>query len=225
MFTMGPPLWGGDSDPLFGSVRALFHLDNSLTDNSTTGTVATQSNVTFSNSIVKPGFAFSGNFTHASNDASVTLPSSTALAVGSGDFTVEFWFYPTVLTSGLYFVGGDGATSDIWFYIASGATLGCHVLGQETFSVGPTFTVNTWHHVAVSKTGIVARVSLNGALVFSFTSNTGTSGATMLWTIGSTPLAGAGSGGRCYIDEFRLTVGAGRYPSTFTPPAAPFPNA
>ena len=222
---MGPPLWGGDSDPLFGSVRALFHLDNNLTDSSTTGTVATQSNVTFSNSIVKPGFAFSGNFTHASNNAVVTLPSSSALSVGGGDFTVEFWFYPTALTSGNYFLAGDGSTSDIWFYVAASSTLGCHVLGNETFGVGPTFTVNTWHHIAVSRTASVTRVYMNGALVREFNPSNGNQGATAQWMLGSWAAgAGAGTGGRCYIDDFRLTVGTGRYPSTFTPRAAPFPG-
>jgi hypothetical protein len=227
MFTMGPPLRGGDSDPFFGSVRALFHLDNNLTDSSATGTVATSSNLAYSNSIVKSGFGFSGDFTHPSNSAVVTLPSAAALAVGSGDFTVEFWWYPTELTSGTYFLAGDGATSDIWFYVSGSSKLGTHILGIEDAGTGSvTLLVNTWHHIALARSGTTVRVFINGVLNYTAAGGSGDSGATAQWTLGSWVAgAGGGSGGRCYIDDFRLTVGAARYTSAFTPPAAPFPNA
>lgn len=225
MFTIGPAFWGGDFDPLFGSVRALFHLDNNLTDNSTTGTSATSSNLAYSSTIVKPGFGFSGDFTDASNNAVVTLPLSSALSVGSGDFTVEFWFYPTALTTGTYFLAGDGATSDIWFYVGTGSTLGCYCLGNEVTSAG-SLTLNTWHHIALSRQSSIAYVCINGTVVHTFNPSNGNQGPTAVWTLGSWAAgAGAGTGGRCYIDDFRLTVGAGRYTSAFIPPAAPFPSA
>lgn len=227
MFTVGPALFrqGSNTDPFFGSVRALLHLDNNLTDNSSVANVPTSSGgFAYSSTIAK--FVSSGDFTAAGNNAVVTIPSSTSLSVGSGDFTVEFWWYPTVLTSGTYFLAGDGSTLDIYFYVTGVAKLGVYVLGYSDTGTGPvTLVANTWQYIALSKVSNTMRVFVNGVLNTTLTgpNNMGTS---CVWTLGSwTAGAGSGTGGRCYIDDFRLTVGVGRYTTTCPVPTAAFPNS
>jgi len=215
---------GPSGDPLYGQVRALFHLDNNLTDNSTTGTVATSSNLAYSDVVVKSGFEFSGNFTDASNDAVVTLPTASALSVGTSDFCVEFWYYPTSLTAGIYFLAADGANLDLYFLTGAGNTLSVYIIGNARNDIG-SLTINTWHHLAITRASGTCRTFINGTLVDNFAAGANDMGANAQWTLGSWAAgAGANKGGRCYIDDFRLTVGAGRYTSAFTPPAAPFPN-
>ena len=79
-------------------------------------------------------------------------------------------------------------------------------------------TVGTFYHVAISCNGTNMRVFLNGVLVYTQVPVVVLNG---MWYYpdSSGRFSSNWSG---YIDEARLTIGAARYLSNFTPPAVPF---
>lgn len=150
----------------------------------------------------------------------ITTTADSAFQLGTGDFTVEFWARPSVINDndGVFTFGGAGTglavslVSGSWRLTTTGA--------GGTALVGA--ILDTWQHVAVTRSGTSLRFFLNGAQAGSTISN-----ATNLFDnqlkIGyyfSTNYAYNG-----FIDEFRLTKSVARYNTNFTPPAAPFPNA
>lgn len=77
---------------------------------------------------------------------------------------------------------------------------------------------NTWHHVAITRSGSTVYLLANGAVDRSFTkSNNFTDSPTP--TIGSSSLY-TGSNLVGYIEDFRITKGLARYTSSYTIPSA-----
>ena len=140
--------------------------------------------------------------------------------IGSGDFTVECWVYPTFLsgsgTSGIFTgatIGGEAGpviADDFWW-------LGSNSGGISFSNSGSKLQLNQWQHVAISREGSTARAFYNGTLFDTQTTAINLGQTTMVlfarYTGKSSP-----SGG--YIQDFRLTKGLARYTTNFTPPTA-----
>ena len=165
--------------------------------------------------IYNPPGGFSGYF-DGSGDY-LTLASSSNLALGSGDFTLEFWVYSLNNTSGSDKVIFDQAASNtLLIYIES--TDGSFVVRDygvsNIFSI-PSFPVNFWTHVALSRASNTLRLFINGAQVGS------TSNSTNLTQNGTT-IGRFNSGGEefnGYISNLRLVKGTAVYTSAFNPPS------
>ena len=78
---------------------------------------------------------------------------------------------------------------------------------------------NTWHHIALSRSGTSTRLFLDGVQVGSTYTDSNN------YLVGaSRPIFGASGFNTAdvnylgYIDDFRITRGYARYTSTFTPP-------
>ena len=149
-------------------------------------------------------------------------------AFGTGDFTVEGWFYVTNNLNDIYFFDTRNAsqTSNCWgcgygqggtsgrlaFYIGTGFV-------QTSGSVG---SLNTWMHIAFVRANGTLTIYLNGSSVASGSLTDNASTVSTLGYIGiryteTFPFAG-------YIDDLRITKGYARYTSNFTPPTAALPN-
>jgi hypothetical protein len=96
------------------------------------------------------------------------------------------------------------------------------------FAAG-TFALNTWHHIAVSRSGSSIRAFANGTQAGSTATNTD---AFTHNKAGNRPLRigelNDGTylfGVNGYIDDIRITKGVARYTASFTPPTEPFPNS
>ena len=138
---------------------------------------------------------------------------------GSGDFTSEFWIYSSSIRS---------QTSTLWdFRISGTGLLLTNTNGQISFfkdgsgGSSPTsiLTNNTWHHIAIVRTGSTGNVYVDGNL--QITRSIGTddySSHTLL--LGNNVFNSSGylSG---YIDELRNS-NIVRYSSNFTPPSSAF---
>ena len=161
----------------------------------------------------------------------LTLPSGNAsLQPVSSDFTIEAWVYPVAfVTNGNPVAVIDANAS--WYaairfgYEIAGAISLLMSTNGTTWNINlgsglGTLTLNTWQHMAVSKSGTSVRVFLNGVqqgstqTLSSATLMTGTNN----W-IGylNAPSAQYVNG---YISNWRLTKTA-LYTSAFTPPTAP----
>lgn len=147
------------------------------------------------------------------------LQSSPVFAFGTGDFTIEMWVY----------VGGSGAKSAFIDMRNGTTTAVAPVIYQETTGVlyyyagsanqitGPVMSVNTWNHIAVSRSGTSTRMFLNGVQVGStYTdSNNYILNAPLIGRFSDTA-AGYLNG---YIDDLRISRYA-RYTANFTPPTS-----
>lgn len=152
----------------------------------------------------------------------LSVPSSASLGLGTGDFTVEMWVYPTRNSGNEVFI--DLRTSDtaMAFNIGKDAAGAVRTYDGTTIRTGGTMGLNAWHHVAWVRIGSTNTIYLNGSSVSTFT-NAFDAGAARPATIGSNVLTSA-ENYQGYIDNLRITKGVGRYPAGFTPSAETFPS-
>lgn len=228
---------GGGGDPFFGNVVSLLHFDG--TDTSTTFTDVTgktwtaRGNAQLDTTIKKFGTAaYQGDGTgDAIENAASTafnIPANTA-------FTIEAWIYLNVnnvqqtIFSHWRNDGGASDNSGLEFDVSSTGKLRLVSAGTSILITGTTtLSTGQWIHVAASRNaGSSCAIFVNG--VSDGTASAGGAFApanTISSAIGGSP--GSVSITRSlngYIDDFRLTVGAQRYSSNFTPPTAAFPDS
>jgi len=157
----------------------------------------------------------------------LTAPANSALAVGSGDFTIEAWVY---ITGGTYnsIYETRVSTGDANGYVFSvqtgsgnGAYMFNNVAGVIIQTGANTVFPNAWNHVAFSRSGTTLRGFVNGTLFATVTNSTnfsslGTSVPIIGYGLsaGSDPFVG-------YISNFRIVKGTAVYTAAFTPPTAP----
>jgi prepilin-type N-terminal cleavage/methylation domain-containing protein len=138
----------------------------------------------------------------------------------TGDFTIESWIYPLSTGAGDRIVAGHSSQNVQIFRINEGGsgtgTLSFYLNGTQVFSpVAAGITPNNWYHVAISRSGTVTKMFVNGVQVGS--NNTTWSGSFKINRIGVFWLNSYFDG---YIDDFRVTKGVSWYNSNFTPPTA-----
>ncbi|NBS07788.1 MAG: LamG domain-containing protein, partial [Verrucomicrobia bacterium] len=155
-----------------------------------------------------------------------------SITIGSGDFTIETWFYATTITGsergivgvGPYDAVGEPSKLSIRI-IGSTAKLNAWVRGTGTWSniqSTTTIALNTWYHVAFVRSGSSAnnvRLYVNGILESSGSSTSSVTQDQLV--IGRVYSASdieyfAGS-----ISNFRLVIGTAVYTANFVPPTAP----
>jgi len=215
-------IWPLSNDPYWANVSLLLHMDGSdgsttFTDSSSNGLSMTLTgSIALSTSQIKYGSA-SGGFTAGK----LTAPSSSALSM-DGDFTIEFWVYRTGTTGD--FDTTVSATNEANFMIRSSLINPGIYPGGGSNSITNTlsFTLNTWHHIAVVRNAGTYKAFKDGTDI---TTSTYTDFSTRDFSgliIGGSSVSGRYFVG--YIDEFRITKGVARYTTNFTPPGAAFPD-
>jgi len=156
----------------------------------------------------------------------LTLGGQTALAMGAGDFTIEFWAYLTSTAANptLFDTRGSGTTggTNITLYFSPGGILNYYANSAIQIS-SSAFPTNTWTHVAVSRASGSTRMFFNGVQQGSTYSDSTT------YTVGtSRPIIGADgystgiNAMTGYLSDVRILKGTGY--STITVPTAPLTN-
>jgi len=154
----------------------------------------------------------------------LTVTDNISLNVGTGDFTVEAWFY----------LNADDGSYNICSQYASGNTggiwLGRYANGfvfrrggiADVITASSLPSVGEWHHVAVSRADGSTKMFIDGTQTGStVSSDTNNYGVTAPFYIGSDNAAPASGYMNGYIRDFRLVKGTGVYASNFTPPTEP----
>jgi hypothetical protein len=148
----------------------------------------------------------------------ITTPNNSNLALGSGDFTVEFWMNNPDVTnrpilSQAYATGVDFRLSD------TGANqLGAYVYGNWIY--GTYTTTNQWVHVALTRASNAVKLFVNGVSIAS-----GTVSSTLTadqFRIGSLITGSAASNYfNGSISNVRVVKGTAVYTSNFALPSSP----
>jgi hypothetical protein len=157
-------------------------------------------------------------------DGSSYLTLTSGVAFGAGAFTIECWFKLNSITAYTQLIGNNlGWTiyfegNNLVFYAGSNNStwdIASNIVIMNTPSL------NTWHHVALCRSGTSTKIFLNGSQVGSTYTDSNNyiclSGRPFLGALsdstGTLYLNG-------YIDDARITKGYARYTATFTPPTA-----
>lgn len=221
-------------DPFWANVSSLLHLDGP--DGSTTfldekGYSWTSANGA-SISTARSKFGGASLLLNGSNQR-ITTPNGGKFDFGSGDFTLEGWIYPisnnaNVIISNWY--GQNASFCAFILYLDSGKL-------QLSYGVGSTNTgtpsstsipLNQWTYVACCRQGTTVSYYINGVkdpTTFTLTGSLNVAPGEAVAIGCLSPFTGPALHFDGNIDEVRVTKGVARYTSSFTPPAAPFPNS
>jgi hypothetical protein len=210
-------------DPYYSAVSLMLSMDGTngsttFTDSSLNAlTIAASGNAQISTTLSKYGGA-SGYF-DGSGDYLDTSGTGIATAFGTGDFTIEFWYYPLTVSVQQNLVDKIGSASNA-IYMSSAGVLKYYV-GADRIT-GSTLSANTWYHIALVRYSGTTKLYVNG--VQSGASYADTNNYAL--NTGS-PRIGAAFNNTVsvngYIDDFRISQFA-RYVSNFTPPTAALPT-
>ena len=105
--------------------------------------------------------------------------SSFAHNIGTGDFTISAWVYPTVVSGGwdaIFGIGADGF-SEPGFYISSSKLQVYWLTGAYTDVFNTTLTNNTWYHFILLRSSGTVKAYINGVqetTTYSRSNNVGT---------------------------------------------------
>jgi hypothetical protein len=143
--------------------------------------------------------------------------STSSAQFGTGNFTVEFWIYPTTVASAIAVIDFRSSVGASYgqIYINTDGTV--HFYLPTDIATTNSVVINTWNHVAITRTAGTLQMFINGVSGYS-ASNSGTFNAAAV-TIGAAVNGGSGVNG--YISNLRFVTGTGIYTTAFTPPTSP----
>lgn len=170
-------------------------------------------------------FAGGGNsYSFVSSTSSyIQAPASEDWAMGTGDFTVEWFSNQTTLSQfQRVFTVGDYPTIDFGVSIESGTFYFWSGGDADTdYNSASATTTNTWYHFAVVRSGTTLRVYRNGTLLGSAVTNTDNiNDITTPFVVGNTNLYATNAAFVGYITNFRLVKGLAVYTGNFTVPTS-----
>lgn len=221
-------------DPHWNNVSLLLHADEAgapYMDKSSLNHTITNNNVVTSNVIKKFG---DRSFEFSSASTYLSVPNDAGVFFGTGAFTIEFWFNPSVAGTNVPIISTwTAGNSDAWivhynvgntgkvsFYAGANSTVTPVVEGATAL------TIDSWHHIAITRddlnnTRLFVDGVLEGEALGTSYNNTNLNGN--LLTIGRQVFVPANfvDGN---IDEIRITKGVARYTANFTPSTAAFPE-
>ena len=203
---------------------ALLHFDGA--NNSTVFTDSSLFNQTVSVVTGTPKIStdmskFGGSSLYLDGSSSIKIPNNANLNLGTGVFTIEFWFYLLSLPiSEAMFLQKFGSPRQQISIYSSGELSSGFLYGTLTSTT--VITTGAWYHVAVVRetTNGVIKQYINGV----HEGGTAGGGGGSVDNAGDLTIGSGFSGSNGvtgYIDEFRYRKEA-VYTTNFTPPTAPF---
>jgi len=223
------------TDPYFPYVPLLLETtstngqqNNTFLDSSTNNFTITRNGTPTQGSVTPywPNGYWSNYFSGSSDY--ISAPSNAAFTLGTGDFTIEAWIYPTSNSAiqGVIGLADSGSLGSFGFFYNLGAGPSI-VAGKIGFSnVGGTLVVstgtvpvNTWTHVAFSRASGSLKIFFNGALdsTTAFADNSTKTVCTIgrpYSTLNQDYFPG-------YVSNARIVKGVAVYTGNFTVPTTP----
>jgi hypothetical protein len=202
------------ANKLLGAAKATTVAANYIEDSFSTylytGNGSTQ---TITNNIYLGGVVSSSMYFAGTDTVSTTMPT-----IGTGNFTAEFWFYPTNATRA-YMLLDKSFRNTNFSLVTDYLNSGVFYLQVGGTSITASFTppiVNQWNHVAISRSSGTVRFFLNGVQLTSASATGDVTSGTLYLGSGSS----SGSGYQFmlgWMSNVRFTNTA-VYTSNFTVP-------
>lgn len=218
--------------------KLLMHFDGpnagtSFTDSALNTRTWTNSGTPTTSTVVSPVFGTSSLLLNSTSQIS-TNSTLSDFTFGTGDFTIETWFYSTSITSaigyllrlyGTYTTGlrwGNASEGDkLLFNMRDGTTANMYSINKTRATL-----LNSWNHIAIVRQSGVLKVYLNGVQENLTQLSTGTSQSSWTDTTSVSATSGLviGSSSNSFIgnvDEMRISNIA-IYTAPFTVPVNAF---
>jgi hypothetical protein len=223
-----------ETDPDFNLVTALYHFDTT-TDNGNNSTFLDSSSESHT---VTPGSTppTQGSFSPFSAEEGkwgvqfdgsgdyLSVPTSDDFAFGTGDYTIECWFYKKTTGAQFIYEGRDNSDTSarVLFYVNESDKLSTYQNNSAKGSSTDDVPLNSWVHVALTRSSGTGYLFMNGAQVATWSSDT-----TDLLKPNATLYIGHYQGGGTtydwdgFISNLRVVKGTAVYTSAFTPSTSP----
>lgn len=153
----------------------------------------------------------------------ISIPASSDWNFSTGDFTVDFWIYPTGALNDKDFLDfGSDITKDarlmFWnnkLYFFDNDTPSCNLLDPSEIAL------NAWSHYAVVRNGTNLTIYRDGnSVATSSTCKSAIGSSTQALFVGARLDYGTWFTG--YLDELRISKGVARWTGNFTPPTVQY---
>jgi hypothetical protein len=194
-----------------GSSLHIKGTDASIIDKSQVSNLKLVGNTTASTTQIKYGN--SSIYFDGVGDYLTSATTSETMELGTGDFTLECWLYPTS-TSGYSIIFDHGATvSDISFGLKATTLQPYLYTGGFAINGSSNAQLNVWQHIALVRNSGTITIYLNGIGI-------GSTSTVYNYTAQNFMIGGAHDGLSFfmgYMQDFRITKGLARYTSNFTP--------
>jgi len=156
----------------------------------------------------------SGSAQFSGSNQYLTVPADPALALGTGDFTVETWIYLSS-APGEYAVIDCEGTGQFGFLINS-TDIVAYASVDEAYYFASAVSASEWHHIAFCRVGTTLTCYLDGASVGTPATTAYNFTSLDAFTIGRNP--GANSQYlNGYLSNLRIAKGQALYTANFTP--------
>lgn len=207
------------NDPYYTSVASLLHFGGS--DGSTTFT--DQKSITWTpagNAQIDTGLSkFGGSSLLLDGSGDYISASDVSLIIGTQDYTIEAWLYRnTSSTANIISWSGNNA---LYANAGSDTIILQHGGTNKATSGASTFAIGSFISVAISRIGTTTYLIVNGSDVHSFADSTNFAAGD--FNIGRR--SGSANMFNGSVDEFRVTIGVGRYSGAYTPATTAFPDS
>ena len=164
--------------------------------------------------------AITGSVRFHGNQDDLQLDPNSDFNLGTGDYTIEAWFYPVEFgRSQMIFAVSDSdsaaATGKFYFRSTNKFTYWSENAVRITSST--TYTESKWYHVALVNNSGTQTIYVDGTSQGTSTYGNGFGSDTFEVSIGRNP-AGTTQSMNGYISNIRVTKGTALYTGTFTPP-------
>jgi hypothetical protein len=154
-------------------------------------------------------FFSSGNY--------ISAASNAAFGFGTGDFTVEAWVFPNAAYTTYNYIYATGVTNGLVFYVLGGVLYVRQYGASDLLASSTAPALNTWTHVAATRSGTTLRIFVNGVQTGTTTNSTNfATGSGFVGNDGTNAAPWLG-----YISNMRVVKGTAVYTANFTPSTTP----
>lgn len=159
-------------------------------------------------------------------DYLITSPSTVNI-IGTGDFTIEFWCYPSNTNTVFRAIVASENYSSVtggWSIYQNGTGIEIYLTSGALVTAASQLVASTWQYIALVRSGSASnncKLYVNGTNVASATNTEDWTGQRIF--IGDNNVTGTDYFFNGYIQDLRITKGYARYTANFTPPTAAFP--
>jgi uncharacterized protein YaiE (UPF0345 family) len=145
----------------------------------------------------------------------LSAAANAAFNFSTGNFTVEFWYYPLSISSSRTILDINYATAPNCTVQPNGGTMIFYYNGSSTITASQSDVVGTWSHYAIVRNGTTITMYRNGVSVGSatYSGNVGSSSVLCKISSDSFPMQG-------YLANFRIVKGVAVYTGAFSAPIA-----